>query len=307
MTIHTHHSDRKLHMELTLRPVDLATVRRITRSQLHGWGMATTADDILTVVNELLTNVLDHVPSKRCTLTLEHKAYLLHVRIRDDCPGMPVRQRPRASRTTGRRLALVDTLTHGGWKVVRPPDDVGKEIHCLFDVSPAALPTGTVKGGDIVREIFRYGLTHPDRLPQVVRHTRRACDHLATGESCTPWCLAISIGAVVRDGDMACVLEGTLTQEDSSPAAAARRIITRGTGLRLDAGPATAPPLLIEPRPAGASDCTSPRDRLHFWYLFETPPGSPKPSKSNGPWTPVTDLPPTPLQALFPTSTPGRC
>ncbi|WP_338932304.1 ATP-binding protein [Streptomyces netropsis] len=305
MAIHTQHSDRKLRMDVALRPAELAIVRRIARSQLHGWGLAAEVDDVLTVVNELLTNVVDHVPGAHCTLTLERKAHLLHVRVSDNCRSMPVKQQPEATRTTGRGLALVDALTHGRWKVVLPPNGEGKEIHCLFDISQAVPPTEPVKEADIVREIFRYGLARPDQLADVIHHSCSACDHFATGESCTHHCLAVTVGSVVRSGRLVRLSEGRLTPQDDSPAAAARRIAAKGTGLRPEPVP-TAPPLWIEQRGPDVHDNRRQRGRLHYWYLFEAPHESPEPQQDPSSWTPIADLPPTPLRDLIATSAPRR-
>lgn len=303
MAIHTQHSDRRLRMDLVLRPAELAIVRRIARSQLGGWGLAAQSADVLTVVNELLANVVNHVPGARCTLTLERKAYLLHVRVSDNCRSMPVKQQPEDTRATGRGLALVDALTHGCWKVVLPPHGEGKEIHCLFDISQAGPRTEPVKGADIVREIFRYGLERPDQLADIIRHTCGACDHLATGEPCTHRCLDVTVGSVVRSGRLVRLFEGPLTRRDSSPSAAARRVAAKGTALRPEPVP-TDPPLWIKHRGPDVHDDRRQRDRLHFWYLFEAPPESPGRQRDPGSWTPIADLPPTPLRSLIPTASP---
>ncbi|MEU3752515.1 ATP-binding protein [Streptomyces olivoreticuli] len=306
MAIHTQHSDRQLRMSLVLRPSELAIVRRIVLTQLHAWGLESEADDVLTVVNELLSNVVSHVPGAQCNLTLERKAYLLHVRVSDASRAMPTRQQPGADRTTGRGLALVDALTHGYWKVMPPPlGGKGKEIHCLFDISRATPPVETAKGADVVREIFRYGLAHPNRLPDIIRYTCAACDHLATGEPCTQRCLSVTVGSVARSGDLVRLLNGALTRQDSSPTAAARRITAKGTGLRLEPGP-TAAPLWIEQRRPDLQDQQRQRERLHFWYLFEIPPGFPDPQRDGSSWTPVADLSPAPLRDLIPTAALGR-
>ncbi|MEU1782415.1 ATP-binding protein [Streptomyces abikoensis] len=308
MTIHTRHADRQLTMELVLRPAELAIARRIARTQLHRWGLTAYADDVVTVVNELLTNVLDHVQDAHCTLTMERKAYFLHLRVSDNCRAKPVRRNPRTGRTTGRGLALVDALTHGCWKVVAPPPGQGqfkgKEIHCLFDVSQAAPPTPTARATDIVREIFRYGLARPEKLASVVRYTRATCDHLATGEPCTRRCLAVTIGSVLHTSGLVRLLSGPLTRQDGSPASAAYRITTERTGLQL-VQQEPAAPLWIEQRRSGPHD-GSHRDRMRFWYFFEAPPGSPELSPDRTTWMPITDILPTPLRDLIPAAPLGR-
>ncbi|MBB4895554.1 anti-sigma regulatory factor (Ser/Thr protein kinase) [Streptomyces olivoverticillatus] len=308
MTIHTRHSDRQLEMELVLRPAELAIARRIARAQLHRWGLTAYADDVVTVVNELLTNVLDHVQDAHCALTMERKAYLLHVRVSDNCRAKPVRRDARTGRTTGRGLALVDALTHGCWKVVAPPPGQGvfkgKEIHCLFDVSQATPPASTIRGADIVREIFRYGLARPEKLAGVIRYTRATCDHLATGEPCTRHCLAVTIGLILHSSGLVRLLSGPLTRQDDSPAAAAHRITTERTGLRL-AQERPTPPLWIEQRQSGPYD-GSYRERVRFWYFFEAPSGSPELSPDRAAWMPIADIMPTPLRDLVPTASSRR-
>ncbi|MCC3776072.1 ATP-binding protein [Streptomyces sp. UNOB3_S3] len=308
MTIHTRHSDRRLAMELVLRPAELAIVRRIARAQLHRWGLTAYADDVVTVINELLTNVLDHVQDAHCALTMERKAYLLHVRVSDNCRAKPVRRNPRTERTTGRGLTLVDALTHGCWRVVAPPlgqsEFKGKEVQCQFDVSQAIPPASTLRGADVVRELFRYGIARPERLPGVVRYTRATCDHLATGKSCTRRCLAVTIGSVLHSGGLVRLLSGPLTRQDGSPTAAAHRITTERTGLQLAQEEPT-PPLWIEQRQSGPHDRLQ-RDRVRFWYFFEAPPGSPELSPDRTTWMPIADILPTPLRDLIPTASSRR-
>lgn len=148
MAIHADRSDQLLTMELTLGPAELWIVRRIACAQIRSWGFVgrgdrtlPEAEDVLTVVNELLTNVLDHVPDARCTLNLECQGRTVHIRVGDGSPDLPVRREPGESETAGRGLALVDALTHRRWKVA-PTAVGGKEIHCRIDVpqEPEAEP-----------------------------------------------------------------------------------------------------------------------------------------------------------------------
>lgn len=210
MAIRTRHSDRKITMDLTLRPAELAAVCRIVQGQLHRWDLTVQADDVVTVVNELLANVVDHVPGARCKLTLERKAYLLHVRVSDDHHATPAKQQPNVARTTGRGLALVDGLTHGCWSVLTASSGDGKEVHCLFDISQAAPPTKTVNSADIVHEVFRYGIAHPGRLADIIHYAPHACDHLAADGLCNRYCLAATVGSVVHSGDRLRLLDGVL-------------------------------------------------------------------------------------------------
>ncbi|WP_414167762.1 ATP-binding protein [Streptoverticillium reticulum] len=303
MAIRPQRSGRQLTMDLVLRPTELAKVRRIVHSQLQDWNLAAQADDVVTVVNELLTNVVEHVPGASCKLILMHKAHLLHVRVSDDYGGMPIKQTPQADRTTGRGLALVDVLTHGCWNVVAQSPGGGKEIHCLFDISQGAPPTKTVSRAHVISEIHRYGIAHPEWLTEVIHYAPLACDHLATGERCGRRCLTVTVGSVVHSGDRVRLLDGALKRQDKSLEAAALRITVEATGLLLEPTE-TAMPLWIEQRRPALRDNRPQRDRLHFWYLFEASPDSPESPRDRYSWLPIGDLPLTPLRNLVPTAPP---
>ncbi|MBH1934426.1 ATP-binding protein [Streptomyces sp. AV19] len=276
--IRTQLSDRQLTLELTLTPAALHAARHAVHAQLGEWGLdGPTIDDALTVVNELLANVVTHVPDRRCTLRVERRTRALHIRVRDAHRALPVRRDPSADATTGRGLALVGALTGERWHVVPTPDG-GKEIHCLLDLPRTA--RAAVDGTEIVREIFRYGLARPERLRDVVRYTHRACDHRAGGGRCTRRCLRVTVGSVVRAGGQARLLFGGLTPRDVSLTDAAIRVAAGGTGLVL--GPGKPPPLWIEQR--------SPH-RLRFWYLFET-----LSAVRDAGWIPVGAIPDTSLR-----------
>lgn len=283
MAIRAHHTERQFTLELTLQPVELRIIRLALRARLRHWDLhGPLADDVLTVVNELLANVVDHVPDARCTLRVERRAHALHICVRDGHRALPVR-RHAPTGTTGRGLALVGALTRERWHVV-PTTDGGKEVHCLVDI-PRAAPA--VRGADVVREIFRYGIARPERLADVVRFTTRACDHRATGRRCTRRCLGVSIGCVIRSGGHVRLARGVLTSRDGSIPAAAGRIAAERAGLVPQ--PTDAPPMWLEQRP--------PR-RLRFWYLFEAPS-----AVRDAGWIPVETIPAVPLrEAILPVS-----
>ncbi|GAA0400221.1 ATP-binding protein [Streptomyces luteireticuli] len=281
MAIRTAHTDRGLMLELVLQPVELRIVRHLVRTRLHDWGLhGPLVDDVLTVVNELLANVVGHTPDPRCTLRVERRTHTLHISVRDSHRALPVR-RHAPTGTTGRGLALVGALTRERWHVV-PTADGGKEVHCLLDL-PRAAPA--VNGTDVVREIFRYGIARPERLADVVRLTRRACDHRSAGRRCTSRCLRVAVGSVVHAGGRVRLTQGGLSPRDASLPGAAARVAGAGTGLLL--APAAAPPLWLEQQPP---------HRLRFWYLFEAPS-----AVADAGWIPVGTVPATPLrEAILP-------
>ncbi|MEV5506698.1 ATP-binding protein [Streptomyces orinoci] len=123
-------ADHRFALELVLGPAELSSVRHIARAQLDHWGWGA-ADDALTIVNELLTNVVDHVPGRWCSLRMRCEEATLHIQVADAWPRLPVRRPADSHSTAGRGLALIDELTGQRWRVVPGPHG-GKEIHCLL-------------------------------------------------------------------------------------------------------------------------------------------------------------------------------
>ncbi|MFI9723101.1 ATP-binding protein [Streptomyces sp. NPDC052396] len=123
-------ADHRFALELVLGPAELSSVRRIARAQLDRWGWGP-ADDALTIVNELLTNVVDHVPDRWCALLMRREEATLHIYVQDASPALPVRRPVNSRSTAGRGLALIDELTRQRWQVV-PTTGGGKEVRCLL-------------------------------------------------------------------------------------------------------------------------------------------------------------------------------
>ncbi|MGW1196367.1 hypothetical protein ACWD4B_11020 [Streptomyces sp. NPDC002536] len=101
------------------------------------------------------------------------------------------------------------------------------------------------------------------------------------------------------------LLGGTLTRQDRSLAAAARRITAEGTRLRL-APTGSAPPLWIEQHRPALRDGPWQQHRLYFWYFFEALPGSPESPRDRYSWLPIADFPLTPLRNLVPAASSRR-
>jgi anti-sigma regulatory factor (Ser/Thr protein kinase) len=86
-------------------------------------------------VTELVTNVMRHVPDRRCTVRVFREDGGVLVEVRDSSPVLPTLRRAELLEESGRGIATVDLLAHewgaepaeGGGKVVwfrmrvRPP------------------------------------------------------------------------------------------------------------------------------------------------------------------------------------------
>ncbi|MFD8117536.1 ATP-binding protein [Streptomyces microflavus] len=131
--------DGQLDMRFNVRAEDLRTVRDIAAAHLGWWRVDSgTAFRMLTVVNELLTNVLQHTPAdadgcRMASLLLQRvpDGITAIVRDHDRCP--PVYSSPTLLAEEGRGLMLLSALaddmsvsvTPAGkdvWVFIAPPD-----------------------------------------------------------------------------------------------------------------------------------------------------------------------------------------
>ncbi|GGP78863.1 ATP-binding protein [Streptomyces sindenensis] len=131
--------DGQLDMRFNVRAEDLGTVRDIVAAHLGWWRVDSgTAFRMLTVVNELLTNVLQHTPAdadgrRMASLLLQRvpDGITAIVRDHDRCP--PVYSSPTLLAEEGRGLMLLSALaddtsvsvTSAGkdvWVLIAPPE-----------------------------------------------------------------------------------------------------------------------------------------------------------------------------------------
>jgi anti-sigma regulatory factor (Ser/Thr protein kinase) len=87
-------------------------VRRIVRSFLEEWRMPELSDAVELGVTELLANVVQHVPDRRCTLLLLRQPAGVRVEVTDDSdqlPASPAQLDPESE--GGRGLLLLDAMT----------------------------------------------------------------------------------------------------------------------------------------------------------------------------------------------------
>ncbi|MFH9062950.1 ATP-binding protein [Streptomyces coeruleorubidus] len=114
-------------MRLTVGEHAPRHVRRIVRSFLEEWRMPELSDAVELGVTELLANVVQHVPDRRCALLLLRQPAGVRVEVTDGSDRLPVSPaRPEPDAEGGRGLLLLDamadkwgvSLWRGGGKTV---------------------------------------------------------------------------------------------------------------------------------------------------------------------------------------------
>ncbi|MEU3981688.1 ATP-binding protein [Streptomyces sp. NPDC026672] len=129
-------------MHLVVDAHSVRHIRSIVRSLLAEWGLAQLTDALELAVSELVTNVVRHVPDRRCTVMFARQTVGVRVEVTDGHGELPCR--PRASDDEaegGRGLTLLDAVVDK-WGV-SPTDEGGKTVwfECTSDHEP--WPTGS--------------------------------------------------------------------------------------------------------------------------------------------------------------------
>lgn len=98
-------------MRFTVGEHSARHLRRIARAYLHRWGMPELTDAVELAVTELLSNVVRHVPDRRCGVMILRHPGGIRVEVSDSSPQLPaVARTPDAYAETGRGLALLDAV-----------------------------------------------------------------------------------------------------------------------------------------------------------------------------------------------------
>lgn len=104
-------------MQLTVGEHSVRHIRRIARSLLHEWELPELAFAVELGVSELVTNVVRHVPDRRCTLVLARQTVGVRVEVTDGFRQLPpVVCEMDSESEGGRGLALLDAVV-GKWGV----------------------------------------------------------------------------------------------------------------------------------------------------------------------------------------------
>ncbi|MET9681029.1 ATP-binding protein [Streptomyces coeruleorubidus] len=98
-------------MRLTVGEHAPRHVRRIVRSFLEEWGTPKLSDAVELGVTELLANVVQHVPDRRCTLLLLRQPAGVRVEVTDGSDRLPCSPAsPDPEAEGGRGLLLLDAM-----------------------------------------------------------------------------------------------------------------------------------------------------------------------------------------------------
>ncbi|KUM97723.1 hypothetical protein AQI88_06800 [Streptomyces cellostaticus] len=98
-------------MSLTVREHSVRHIRRIVRSLLAEWELADLTDALELGVSELVTNVLRHVPDRRCSLLVLRLTAGVRVEVTDGGQELPlVPSMPNPGTESGRGLTLLDAV-----------------------------------------------------------------------------------------------------------------------------------------------------------------------------------------------------
>ncbi|MFC8345021.1 ATP-binding protein [Streptomyces sp. NPDC057280] len=97
-------------MRVTVGEHSVRHIRRIVRSLLTEWEMLHLVDAVELGVTELVTNVVRHVPDRRCEVVVLRRAGV-RVEVTDGCAQRPVMRRESAlDAEGGRGLVLLDAV-----------------------------------------------------------------------------------------------------------------------------------------------------------------------------------------------------
>ncbi|MGW8889104.1 ATP-binding protein [Streptomyces sp. NPDC055749] len=130
----------QLDMNFEVRAEDLGTVRDIIQAHLRWWRIDDgTAHRMLTVVNELLTNVLQHTPAdadgcRMASLLLQKIPDGVTAIVRDQDPCPPVYAAPDGLAEEGRGLMLLCALADDTSVSVTP---AGKDVWAYIEAPDA--------------------------------------------------------------------------------------------------------------------------------------------------------------------------
>ncbi|MGW0081535.1 ATP-binding protein [Streptomyces sp. NPDC003393] len=98
-------------MTLTAGEHSARHIRRIIRSLLTEWDLTDPADALELAVTELISNVVRHVPDRRCTLLVLRQTAGVRVEVSDGSPRLPAGSSDLSPEAEcGRGLLLLDAV-----------------------------------------------------------------------------------------------------------------------------------------------------------------------------------------------------
>lgn len=121
------HPAYRCRISFTAAPHAVRHMRRVVRAYLRLWKMFDLAGAAELALTELVTNVIRHVPDRRCTLVVLRQSNGVRVEVHDSSPVMPVMRPAGMLEESGRGLPTVALITdawgadpaaRGGGKIV---------------------------------------------------------------------------------------------------------------------------------------------------------------------------------------------
>jgi anti-sigma regulatory factor (Ser/Thr protein kinase) len=119
-------SDRSMCWRVAGGPAAVAVARRTASGVLRGWGLAALADETVLMLDELVTNAVQHGDGPiELRLRVDDDAGMLFGEVRDASAVLPTRREAAPSDENGRGLALITALAASyGWQRI----DGGKAV-----------------------------------------------------------------------------------------------------------------------------------------------------------------------------------
>ncbi|MGD6750361.1 ATP-binding protein [Streptomyces sp. BH105] len=154
-----HESVRSYRQSCELTAKDVPLLRAEAAAEVRSWGLEDIADDVASVVSELLTNVLEHA-ARRCVVVVRPYRTGVVVSVADKSPVLPGPRVADDDAETGRGLMLVEALASS---VKLVPAKSGKVIHCLLGAEVVELRSD---------RCFRCRAALPDEVPPGVMNLR---------------------------------------------------------------------------------------------------------------------------------------
>ncbi|GGR83037.1 hypothetical protein GCM10010252_22190 [Streptomyces aureoverticillatus] len=118
-------------MSFTVGEHSVQPLRRILRMYLESWGLHALTEGATLALSELVTNVVRHVPDRRCAVLILRTRAGVRVEVTDGSPKLPApAEEPPAGgelAEDGRGLLLVEATTDR-WGVTVLPERAGKTI-----------------------------------------------------------------------------------------------------------------------------------------------------------------------------------
>ncbi|MER5301096.1 ATP-binding protein [Streptomyces lasiicapitis] len=126
-------------MSFTVGEHSVQPLRRILTMYLEGWGLAALTEGATLALSELVTNVVRHVPDRRCAVLILRRPGGIRVEVSDASPELPAPPAPPGHSPDGGELAedgrgllLVEAVTTR-WGVTVLPERAGKTIWFEYD------------------------------------------------------------------------------------------------------------------------------------------------------------------------------